>query len=57
MAAAKEKTAVEFDSWKCKHYFEFIWSESKNVESGYEQETKAPVTLSFIFKLKQLIID
>lgn len=32
MVAAREKTAIAFDSWKCKHYFEVIWSKSKNTE-------------------------
>lgn len=27
MAAAKENSASEFDSWKYNHYLEFIWSE------------------------------
>lgn len=31
--AVKEKTAIEFDSRKYKKYFEFIWSESKNIEA------------------------
>lgn len=34
MAAAKGKTAVEFDSKKYKHYYRFIWSESKNIKVG-----------------------
>lgn len=26
----RRKTAIAFDNWKYKHYFEFIWSKSKN---------------------------
>lgn len=28
----KKKTAIAFDSWKRKHYFELIWFKSKNIE-------------------------
>lgn len=34
MAAAREVAVIEFDRWKYKRYFEFIWSESKNMEAG-----------------------
>lgn len=38
MAAAKlkkKKTAIDFDSLKYKHHFDFIWSKWKNIEVGW----------------------
>lgn len=42
MAARKKKTAIAFDSWKWKHYFEFI-KESKNIVFRFTSYRKQDV--------------
>lgn len=60
----KKKTAIEFDSENYKHYFELIWSESKNIKVCYpfcaENKKFAQLldlflnkVINYLFQLKQ----
>lgn len=47
---SKENLAIVFDNWKYKHYFELIWSKSKNIVVPYTFSI-----VSFLPKLFEII--